>query len=345
MSSLGERLGARRVLEPPGSLPQAARRLDAVLSLQPYEIEIEVEMLALDSTSFRQLAQSGEHDPARIRAAILQIVAERGKMHNPVTGSGGILTGLVRAVGAEYPDPPPVGARVVPLASLTLTPLRLDDVGPVDPAIPHVPARGTAFLTSTVPWSPFPDDIEPHAALAALDVCNAATQTRSLIGADTRTVLVLGGGHGGLLSLAAARDTLRAGARLVLIDADERICRRARDLGLCDVALRTDLRDPLAALGTLEAAGLLRADLTVVVVNAADCETASLLLTAERGTVLFFSMATSFTRAALGSEDAASSATMLVGAGYAADRGRYALELLRRAPALQHALAQPVGPS
>lgn len=343
MSSLGERLGARRVLEPPGSLPQAARRLDAGLPLQRYEIEIEVEMLALDSTSFRQLAQSGEHDPARIRAAIVQIVADRGKMHNPVTGSGGILTGVVRAVGDEYPDPPPVGARVVPLASLTLTPLRLQDVGPVDPASPHVPARGTALLPSTVPWAAFPEDIEPDAALAALDVCNAATQTRSLIGPDTGTVLVLGGGHGGLLSLAAARDTLPAGATLALIDADERICRRARDLGLCDVALRADLRDPLAALGTLEAAGLPRADLTVVVVNAADCETASLLLTADHGTVLFFSMATSFTKAALGSEDAASSATMLVGAGYAADRGRYALELLRRDPRLQLALAQPVG--
>jgi L-erythro-3,5-diaminohexanoate dehydrogenase len=340
--SLGERLGARRVLEPPGSLPQAARRLDAGPPLQPYEIEIEVEMLALDSTSFRQLAQSAEHDPARIREAILQIVADRGKMHNPVTGSGGILTGVVRAVGDEYPNPPAVGARVVMLASLTLTPLRLRDVGPVDPASPHVPARGTALLPATVPWSAFPEDIERDAALAALDVCNAATQTRSLIGPDTRTVLVLGGGHGGLLSLAAARDTLPVGRTLALIDAEEQICRRARDLGLCDVALCADLRDPLSALGTLEAAGLPRADLTIVVVNATDCETASLLLTADHGTVLFFSMATSFTKAALGSEDAASSATMLVGAGYAADRGRYALELLRRDAGLQHALAGPV---
>jgi len=342
MSSFADRLGARRVLEPRGALPQAARRLDARLAMQPDEIEVEVEMLALDSTSFRQIAESGDHDPARIADAILQTVADRGKMHNPVTGSGGILTGVVRDVGEAHPDPPPIGARIVSLATLTRTPLRLEGVGAVDPTSPHVPVRGTAYLAPTVPWADHPDDVNPAAALAAFDVCTAATQTRSLIGPDTRTVLVLGGGHGGLLSLAAARDSLPAGAALVLVDADERICERARSLGLCDTALRTDLRDPLAALQTLEGAGVARADLTVVLVNATDCEAAALLLTADHGTVLFFSMATTFTKAALGSEDVASSATMLVGSGYTPDRGRYAIELLRRDPRLQAVLAQPV---
>ncbi len=49
-----------------------------------------------------------------------------------------------------------------------------------------------------------------------------------------------------------------------------------------------------------------RADLTVVVVNATDCEAAAILLTADHGTVLFFSMATSFTKAALGADGLAS---------------------------------------
>jgi L-erythro-3,5-diaminohexanoate dehydrogenase len=342
VSSFADTLGTRRVLEPRGALPQSARRLDAQLPMQPYEIEVDVEMLALDSTSFRQIADSSEHDPTRIAEAILRIVADRGKMQNPVTGSGGILTGVVRDVGSEYPDPPAIGARIVPLSTLTRTPLRLDGVGTVDPASPHIPVRGTSYLPPTVPWADQPDDVDPAAAFAAFDVCTAATQTRSLIGPDTRTVLVLGGGHGGLLSLAAARDSVSDGASLVLIDSDERICERARGLGLCDVALRADLRDPLAALRTLEGARLPRADLTIVLVNASDCEAAALLLTAERGTVLFFSMATSFPKAALGSEDVASSAMMLVGSGYTPDRGEYAIELLRRDPRLQSALAHEI---
>ncbi len=338
-SSLIEALGTKRVLEPRGALPQAALRLDMTLPLQSYEIEVAVDTLALDSTSFRQLGESTDHDPVKIGEAILRIVADRGKMHNPVTGSGGILTGTVRAVGDAYPDPPEIGLRIVTLASLTLTPLRLEAVGELDPGSPHVPVTGTAYLPWTAPWTGYPEDVDVEAALAALDVCNSATQTRSLIDENTRTVLVLGGGHAGLLALAAGRDALPGDARLVLIDADERICERARGLDLCDVALRADLRDAVGALQCLEDAGVSRADLTVVVVNATDCEATSILLTADHGTVLFFSMATSFTKAALGSDGMASSARMLVGSGYAPDRGAYALELIARDERLQQALS------
>ncbi|MGH3421825.1 MAG: L-erythro-3,5-diaminohexanoate dehydrogenase, partial [Streptosporangiaceae bacterium] len=294
--------------------------------------------LCLDSTSFRQLLESGNRDPARVGDAILEIVARRGKMHNPVTGSGGILAGTVRAAGDQYPDPPTLGSRVVTLASLTLTPLRLQRVRHLDPGSPHVSVTGTAYLPWTAPWTPYPSDLPFEAALAALDVCNSASQTRSLIDAGTRDVLVLGGGHAGLLALAAARDTVPPGARVVLIDAEERACAQAREVGLCDAALRVDLRDAVSALHSLEAAGLRRADLTVVVVNATDCEAAAILLTAEHGTVLFFSMATSFTKAALGAEGMASTAPMVLGSGYAPDRGAYALELLRRDQRLQRAL-------
>jgi L-erythro-3,5-diaminohexanoate dehydrogenase len=314
--------------------------LDVTLPLQPYEVELAVEMLAIDSTSFRQLAEANGRDPAAIADAIVQIVAERGKMHNPVTGSGGILMGKVSGVGDAYDDPPPVGARVISLASLTLTPLRLSSIGDVDPRSSHVPVSGTAFLPRSAPLAPYPADIELTAALAALDVCNSASQTRALIDGETRTVLVLGGGHGGLLALAAGRECLQPGGRLVLVDADERICRRARELKLCDLALCVDLRDAVAAAESLQAAGVPRADLTVVVVNASDCEAAALLLTADHGTVLFFSMATSFTKAALGSEGMASTARMLIGSGYIADRGEYALELVRRNERLERVLRE-----
>jgi L-erythro-3,5-diaminohexanoate dehydrogenase len=339
MSSLIEALGTKRVLEPVGALPQAALRLDTTLPMQRYEIELGVDTLCLDSTSFRQLVESNGHDSVKVGEAILSIVAERGKMHNPVTGSGGILTGTVRAVGETYGDPPPIGSRIVPLASLTLTPLRLEAVGDVDPNSPHVPVSGTAYLPWTAPWTLYPRGVPFEAALAALDVSNAAWQTRSLLDGETRTVLVLGGGHAGLLALAAARDSLRAGARLVLMDADERICQRARRLNLCDMAICVDLRDAVTSLRCLEEAGGARADVTVVVVNAPDCEAAAILLTADHGTVLFFSMATSFTKAALGSEGMASTARMLIGSGYALDGGAYALELIGRDERLQRAIA------
>ena len=331
MSSLIEALGAKRVLEPPGALPQAALRLDAATPLQPYEIEIAVDTLCVDSSSFRQLVESNDRDPTRVGEAILRIVAERGKMQNPVTGSGGVLAGTVQAVGDGFPDPPSIGSRVVTMVSLTLTPLRLEAVGEVDCDSAHVPVTGTAHLAVGPTVGPLPRGaFARRRAGRVRRLQRRASQTRELIDADTRTVLVLGGGHAGLVALAAARDALisRGDSRA------DRLQRAHLPAGSRDLepvrrrALRRPPQRAAVRFRRLEEANVARADLTVVVVNAGDCEAAAILLTAPEGTVLFFSMATSFTKAALGSDGLASTARMLVGSGHAPDRGAYALELI-----------------
>ena len=244
------------------------------------------------------------------------------------------------AVGETYPDPPPIGSRVVTMVSLTLTPLRLEAVGEVDCASPHVPVTGTAYLASGLPWIAYPDDDPVRRRAGGIDVCNAASQTRSLIDGDTRHRAGAGRRPRGACSPSPPRATrLATGGRVVLIDSNERICERARGLELCDVAIRVDLRDALEALRSLEEAGVPRADLTVVVVNSADCEAAAILLTADHGTVLFFSMATSFTKAALGSDGLASTARMLVGSGHAPGPRCVRVGADRSRPALQRAIA------
>ena len=113
-------------------LPQPAERLDAFMPCQSTELEIAVQYLHVDASSLRQLRAAHAGDLAAVRTAILELVRRRGKLHNPVTNSGGMLIGVVRRVGAAYPQPPSVGTRVASLASLTLTPLRLDELGAVD---------------------------------------------------------------------------------------------------------------------------------------------------------------------------------------------------------------------
>src|SRR6478672_7152413 len=118
-------LGVHRVLEPAGVLPQAALRLDADPAVGPDEVRIAVERLNLDAASYRQLAEAHGGDGTAIRRAVLEIVATRGKMQNPVTGSGGMLVGVVDEVGPESPLGVQKGDRVATLVSLTLTPLRI----------------------------------------------------------------------------------------------------------------------------------------------------------------------------------------------------------------------------
>jgi L-erythro-3,5-diaminohexanoate dehydrogenase len=122
------------------------------------------------------------------------------------------------------------------------------------------------------------------------------------------------------------------------VDVDPDAIERVAELGLCDVGVAADLRDPIAALEAVRAAGVAPADLTVVVVNAPGCEPTAILLAAEEGTVLFFSMATSFAAAALAADGIGTDVRMLVGSGYSADRGAYALDLVKGSAGLREAL-------
>jgi L-erythro-3,5-diaminohexanoate dehydrogenase len=331
---LAARLGADRVVEPVGALPQPADRLDASAPLRPFEFEVAVERLCLDSTSLRNLRETCGADPARMAARILEIVAARGKMHNPDTGSGGVLLGTVAAVGERFGDPPPLGARIVTLASLTMTALRLDRVDRIDPHDAQVEVAGTAYVSDSAPWGLVPDDLPFDRVLEVYDVYGAASHTRNLA-PRSGTVCVLGTGHAGRLACAAARDTMDADGTVIAVDIDAEALERARADGLCDIAVAADLRDPVAAVRAVRSAGGPPADLTVVVVNAGGCEPAAILLTAAGGTVLFFSMATTFTTAALTADGMGHDVRMLIGSGYTPDVGGYALDLVRRVEALR----------
>lgn len=329
-------LGADRVLEPQGALPQPAARLDPQGPVRGHEIEVAVESLCLDSTSHRQIREAAGGDPAAMAARIEQIVATRGKMHNPETDSGGVLLGTVTASGSDYREPPAIGLPIVSLGSLTMTPLRLEAVTEVDPASAQVGVVGTAYICGRAAWAPVPADLAPARAVELFDVCSAASQVRRLA-PRASSICVLGTGHAGKLALAAARDAAPA-ATLTAIDIDAGALARVEELGLCDIAVAVDLRDPLAGHDAFRAAGASPADLTVVVVNAPGCETTAELLTADGGTVLFFSMATRFAAAALAADGVATDLRLMIGGGYAPDRGAYALDLVRRSEPLRRAL-------
>src|SRR4029453_835256 len=99
LEDVREQLGADRVLEPRGALPQPAERLDPSGPLRPFEFEVSVERLYVDSTSYREIAERRGGAPGPMAERILEIVAARGKMHNPETDSGGVLLGMVAAAG------------------------------------------------------------------------------------------------------------------------------------------------------------------------------------------------------------------------------------------------------
>jgi len=322
-------VGLHRVLAPVGVLPQAADRLDTRPELWADEVRIRVERLNLDAASFRQLERTHAGDGDRVRTAVLDIVARRGKMQNPETGSGGMLVGTVEEVGERSPLGLAVGDRVATLVSLTLTPLVVEDgLERWDGRSEQVPTDGYAILFGRSIAAVLPDDLPAELSLSVLDVCGAPALTARVVGEyDAPVVAVIGGaGKSGSLSLAAAK---HAGAgRTIGVVPHQAEADLLAAAGVADAVTVADARDPVALSAAVDAAGG-PADVTVVCVDVPGCEGGAVLSTADRGTVLFFSMATSFSAAALGAEGLAADVTMLVGNGYVPGHAAYAMEVLR----------------
>ena len=348
----GCRLGSHRVLEPKGALPQGAWRLDNTPRAYANEILCAVETLNVDSASFAQIAGCCEGDPTAIGAQILATVGERGKQHNPVTGSGGMFLGRVLEIGAALAarDDLAVGDHIASLVSLTLTPLRLDAVDAVDALTGQVRVRGTAILFESGVYARLPADLPTDVALAVLDVAGAPAQVRRLA-QPGQTVCVIGAdGKSGLLACAQARERVGPSGRVVGIvpRAETPAARLLRDEGYVDRLAVADARDALAVLAVLPEALPELADLVVNCVNVAGTELASILCCRDEGAVYFFSMATSFTAAALGAEGVGKDVTMIVGNGYAKGHAEVALQTLRDHPAINAYFAaryaRPAGP-
>ena len=339
-------------------LPQAAWRLDPDPRIRPDEVRVRVERLNLDAASFRQLRESTGGGPDEMRAAVLEVITSRGKMHNPVTGSGGMLTGVVAEAGPRSPLGLRAGMRIATLVSLSLTPLAITDgLAAWDGQSEQIPCAGHAILFARSIAVPLPDDLPGALALAVFDVCGAPALTRRVVsayragrgfgdrpagrpaaggpaaGGPGPVVAILGAaGKSGSLSAAAAR---AAGAAAIIgvvpSDAEAALLNES---GLADAIVLADARDPVALAEAVDGAGG-PADVTVVCVDVPGCEGGAILATAPGGTVVFFSMATSFSAAALGAEGMAADVTMLIGNGYVPGHAELALDLIRTSPAVR----------
>ena len=329
-----ERFGTHRSIEPRGALPQQAFVLDPDSPLAPDEVAIDVEYLNIDSASWRQIKEACDGDADAMRRMIIGIVAERGKMQNPLTGSGGMLVGTVVELGGHRSEPA-VGTKIATLVSLTLTPLSLEEIIELDPASEKVRVRGRAILFGSGIYAEVPDDMPDQAALGILDVCGAPAWVARLTEPGMRVAIIGAGGKSGMLATAqAARQVGDEGKVLGLCWPPDTV-QAAKAAGAEAVAV--DCTDAIAVMSAVQDSFGAPADLVVVCANVPGCEGGAIAACDDFGRVLFFSMATSFSTAALTAEGLGKSCEMTIGNGFLPGHADLALDLVRSEPALREA--------
>lgn len=335
----GNKYGVHRVIEPKGVLPQPANKIDNNMDeIYDNEILIDVKTLNVDSASFTQIKEQAGGDEKKIAEIMLDIVANQGKHRNPVTGSGGMLLGVVEKIGTalEGKIDLKVGDKIATLVSLSLTPLRIDKIKEIRKEVDQVDIDGKAILFESGIYAKIPADMPEKLALSALDVAGAPAQTAKLVKPGDIVFIIGAGGKSGMLCCYEAKKRAGVTGMVIGLTHSEKSTQRLIDLGFCDHVFSANATNPVPVLEKIEElTGGKLADITINNVNIPDTEMTSILCTKNDGLVYFFSMATSFTKAALGAEGVGSDVTMIVGNGYTRGHAEITLELLRESEKLR----------
>jgi L-erythro-3,5-diaminohexanoate dehydrogenase len=339
MQKKGSKYGIHRVIEPIGVLPQPANKLNNNMDeIWDNEILIDVITLNVDSASFTQIEEQAGGDKAKIAEIMMGIVAKQGKHRNPVTGSGGMLLGTVEKIGDALKDKIDlkVGDKIATLVSLSLTPLRIDKIKDIRPEIDQVDIDGKAILFESGIYAKIPKDMPEGLVLSALDVAGAPAQTAKLVKPGDTVLIIGAGGKSGMLCCYEAKKRAGVTGKVIGLCHSEKSTKRLIDLGFCDHVFAADATQPVGILETMEElTNGQMADVTINNVNINDTEMTSILCTKDTGVVYFFSMATSFTKAALGAEGVGSDVTMIVGNGYTKGHAEITLALLQESEKLR----------
>ncbi|MBN2268599.1 MAG: L-erythro-3,5-diaminohexanoate dehydrogenase [Acholeplasmataceae bacterium] len=323
--------GTHRVIEPKGVLPQAAEKIDATPICYDNEIMIDVDILNIDSASFHQIKEACDRDESKMKDMISSIVKEKGKMQNPITKSGGMLIGKIKEIGKNIKDSSiKVGDSIATLVSLSLTPLKIDEIISINLDNEQVKIKGSAILFETGIFEVIPNDLDQKLVLAALDVCGAPAQVKKLAKLNDTVFIIGAAGKSGLLCSYQAKQMVGKHGKVIGLVNEESQRDLLKELRLCDDILLLDAKNSLEVYQAVSKItdGKL-ADLSINVVNVPNTEMTSILATKDEGIVYFFSMATSFTKAALGAEGVKKDVTMMIGNGYTKDHAKITLNILR----------------
>ena len=302
MELKGNKYGTHRVIEPKGVLTQAAWKIDNDMT-KHYSNEIICDV----------------------------IVAERGKQQNPVTGSGGMFIGKVAYIGEDLKDRDlKVGDKIASLVSLSLTPLKIEKILAIHKDIDRVDIIGQAVLFESGIYAKLPDDMSEPLALAALDVAGAPAQARKLP-KEGDSVLILGAnGKSGVLCGYEAMKKVGPKGNVVGVVRNPAQVPALMELGVYNKVIVASATEPIAVLDAALAANDGKEyDISICCVNIESCEMSAILPVRDDGIVYFFSMATSFTKAALGAEGIGKDVTMIIGNGYTKDHAEITLNVLR----------------
>jgi len=326
--------GINRVIEPKEVLPVSAWKVDASRHVHPDELRMNIKRIHIESAGFRQICIESGNDEERIRERILDLVIKRGKLHNPITDTGGLVYGTIEEIGSAFRnnDNLRVGQDVICNASLAAVPLSIREIGKIHFGLSQIEAEGYAIIHETLPVISTPEDVLVSLLLYALDESGTLYAVHKCA-RDKKRCLVVGNSLlTNLLFGLAIRKAAGPDADIICLF-DNNTDLGAKSSGLRVLLGKTftsvhyvNIIKPMESLESLDI-GLF--DLSVNCADMPGAETINILSTRNEGVVYFANMINNYNIALYITEVIRRKIDIRCGEGYDLDYANFDIELVK----------------
>lgn len=334
-----DNLGFYRSIQPKNSFPQSAWKIDNDMKVRSNELLVNVKILNINLVSFLQILEETGGNKEKVSDKILQTIEERGKMHNAVTGTGGMLYGTVAEIGEDYPNFYQVSAgdEIISLVSLSVTPLKITKIIDIDVSSAQVQVVGQAILFANCPLIKKTVDLPHKILIAAFDEAGAPAQTSKLVQKGHDAIILGAAGKMGLLCAFAARDKIGSDGRIVGLVNTKQSRDKLESSGIFNEIICCDVNDTIGVYHHYLKSGQLY-DVVINCLSISYTEIVSLLLVKNKGTVYFASMGSDSKVAGLTAEALGKDLTIVPYKGYVEGHAQLTLALLEKYQPLRELL-------
>lgn len=336
--------GIKRVLEPQHVLPTSAWRLDNSRNIYPDELRVSIKRIHLEGTGFKQICTEVNDNEKKIKQQIIDIVIRRGKLHNPVTDTGGLVMGVIEEIGSEYHNPQglKVGDKIICNVSVASVPMYIEDITSLNKAFNQVEATGYAIVHDLIPLVKIPEELPLDLMMFTFDQSGTLYRLHQLIG-DSKKFLVVGNSmltnllYGYVIRREAGPDAeiiclfdKRTSMRMVGKGIDELIEKVFNEVHFINI-----LR-PMECMRQLNAESLF--DFSINCAEIPGAETINILATKPEGTVLFANLINNLNIALYITESMSKPLCVRCAEGYLKEYDIFDMEIVREmAPYLKDA--------
>ena len=335
----GNFCGSRRTPNGRG-LPIYAWKINNDTKIADDEMLIRVVKIHLENGSFNQIYSEVGGNEEKMKETVMEIVKQRGKMHNPYTGTGGLFGGIVEKIGKNFDnvDNISVGDEVIVPVSIAMLPLKLKKVKNVNYVYNHLDVDGYTAIYNGCPVVKKTPDISWDILLSAFEESASIKKASEFAKGKTASLVIGSNPIVAMLYGLALRSVMDPDGILICVHYGDNVMYAYNDIeqnrnkllySVFDEVYFMSSRDPMECIDEATQGGERLYD---VIVNCADqmgAEAISVIAAQENGNVLFSNLTNNYTTALLVQEAINRDINLFCAVGYVEGYYDYMMSFIR----------------